>query len=506
MYDLKPFWFWCQKVLPLVYDDSLSYYEVLCKIVDYMNKVIENNMEIMQAIAELGGDTALETDYVTPEMFGAVGDGLVDDTEALQKAIDSGKNVMLSMNKIYLIRNTIHLKAVSPEGRNRVSRAIFSRAKTGWNNPNSNISCSFANPDFPIFAIDAADWTFDNVNINCKNQATNEEDLTLLKTNRDVVDIDFHLINCRISNVSLIADFTGRGFQMSNCETSHMARIIEIKWKDEGGGIYHNAETGQRGIRIFNNRFHACTKANPLIHLISGYAYGLEFTGNIIDRGYSQFLYCEAPVYNWLIANNNITGMRGNSVPGSNASLMYFADDVKALVVANNYISQPGETGINFTNMICFAPNTEVVNAVITGNSIDTLFDGSMILLPKPADDVSARLRGCVISNNAIDLIDEMTSQRGILRGGVVTMERCAIIGNTINRVSTGNASIPYALYSAGNLTLNDCKVMGNALPGADVTVGNTGTRTLTRSLIDDDLFSAVSNDQDNTEAEPMIP
>ena len=28
------FRFWCQKVLPLVYDDSLSYYEILCKVVD----------------------------------------------------------------------------------------------------------------------------------------------------------------------------------------------------------------------------------------------------------------------------------------------------------------------------------------------------------------------------------------------------------------------------------------------------------------------------------------
>ena len=36
------FRFWCQKVLPLVYDDSLSYYELLCKVVGYLNNVIEN--------------------------------------------------------------------------------------------------------------------------------------------------------------------------------------------------------------------------------------------------------------------------------------------------------------------------------------------------------------------------------------------------------------------------------------------------------------------------------
>lgn len=39
---VKPFRFWCQKVLPLVYDESLSYYELLCKVVDYLNRVIED--------------------------------------------------------------------------------------------------------------------------------------------------------------------------------------------------------------------------------------------------------------------------------------------------------------------------------------------------------------------------------------------------------------------------------------------------------------------------------
>lgn len=32
--------FWCQKVLPLVYDESLSYYEVLCKVAEKLNESI----------------------------------------------------------------------------------------------------------------------------------------------------------------------------------------------------------------------------------------------------------------------------------------------------------------------------------------------------------------------------------------------------------------------------------------------------------------------------------
>lgn len=48
--DFKYFSFWCQKVLPLVYDDSLSYYEILCKIVDYINNIIVNEKEITAEI------------------------------------------------------------------------------------------------------------------------------------------------------------------------------------------------------------------------------------------------------------------------------------------------------------------------------------------------------------------------------------------------------------------------------------------------------------------------
>lgn len=51
--NLDTFKFWCQKVLPLVYDDSLSYYEILCKVVDYINNIIENQKEFSDELAEL---------------------------------------------------------------------------------------------------------------------------------------------------------------------------------------------------------------------------------------------------------------------------------------------------------------------------------------------------------------------------------------------------------------------------------------------------------------------
>lgn len=46
------FKFWCQKVLPLVYDDSLSYYEVLCKVSSKLNEVINSQNGLVQNLPE----------------------------------------------------------------------------------------------------------------------------------------------------------------------------------------------------------------------------------------------------------------------------------------------------------------------------------------------------------------------------------------------------------------------------------------------------------------------
>lgn len=50
MRDLPYFKFWCYKVIPLVYDDSFSYYEVLCKVVKYINDLIASDKEIIERI------------------------------------------------------------------------------------------------------------------------------------------------------------------------------------------------------------------------------------------------------------------------------------------------------------------------------------------------------------------------------------------------------------------------------------------------------------------------
>lgn len=54
--------FWCHKILPLVYDDSLSYYETLCKFIQKLNEVSEAVNNQNENIAKFEQDMQIAFD------------------------------------------------------------------------------------------------------------------------------------------------------------------------------------------------------------------------------------------------------------------------------------------------------------------------------------------------------------------------------------------------------------------------------------------------------------
>lgn len=62
----------------------------------------ENLASLTQDVQELE-ELAVMEPYVTPEMYGAVGDGVTNDTTAIMSAIDSGKLVMFRPSATYLV-------------------------------------------------------------------------------------------------------------------------------------------------------------------------------------------------------------------------------------------------------------------------------------------------------------------------------------------------------------------------------------------------------------------
>ena len=60
----QPFRFWCQMALPLTYDDSLSYYELLNKVVTYLNHTIEDVANVEDNVTSLLNSFTELQDYV----------------------------------------------------------------------------------------------------------------------------------------------------------------------------------------------------------------------------------------------------------------------------------------------------------------------------------------------------------------------------------------------------------------------------------------------------------
>lgn len=88
------------------------------------NQAIARGILRIQEIAAKAHE-AVANLYVTPEMFGAIGDGVSDDTVALQKAFAASKNIEIK-NRNYLISDTIDVESGTTISLNNAK--IFSNA------------------------------------------------------------------------------------------------------------------------------------------------------------------------------------------------------------------------------------------------------------------------------------------------------------------------------------------------------------------------------------------
>lgn len=93
--------FYCQKILPLIYDDSLSYYELLCKVVEKLNELVgsANDFDAVVNAAKEELYAALATE--TGKLNAAISAG----DQALADQIKS--NVDTLNGELTEIRNTV---------------------------------------------------------------------------------------------------------------------------------------------------------------------------------------------------------------------------------------------------------------------------------------------------------------------------------------------------------------------------------------------------------------
>lgn len=118
-----PFKFWCHKVLPLTYDNSLSYYEVLCKLAKDLQTVIEHDLEQDENIESLQQDIT-NFESAIRDLRGCI-------------ALEYDENNMYSEGMFCLMNDDLYICTESTSGefdRNAWSHTDFGSQLSGTNN------------------------------------------------------------------------------------------------------------------------------------------------------------------------------------------------------------------------------------------------------------------------------------------------------------------------------------------------------------------------------------
>ena len=213
--------------------------------------------------------------YVTPEMYGAVGDGITDDSDAFKKALTSGMPVMLIKEHSYSIDISFTLSN---------DLIIFGNESNVTVN---GLNITAESKDYKIYISD--------VNFKCNSA------VTITMPNLTQVYIDINKCNFNATADIYMLSITGGGeckvnschFESTVTQTSsgiHLIGSINTRFYNNtftnlNNGITLDESMAQEGVYVINNLFIQCNIS------INGYAYVGAHTGvgniialNMIDQ------------------------------------------------------------------------------------------------------------------------------------------------------------------------------------------------------------------------------
>lgn len=380
--------------------------------------------------------------------FGAVGNGVADDTEAFQRAIDSGKDVYipLASGEKYLITRTLNI--------NTIGQRFFSETPSYAYGDLSKIIYSGTGVLFSATTGQAGFYNLRMESVNPDGRTAIKSDATRIYDNNDGV-----IYGCYISNFDTAIDTYGRGAHIINNYIHGANNGLILNYTFPGGGTsnhWQQPTTGYRSIRICGNRWHGM-RTHAI--LISGdHAYGIAINNNMLDGGYNNFFVGITGIVDGIdVIDNQIIGncslvshtgsecnnmvIRGNSIrlPEEISDLyrpaathkrnIYIAGKFNALTVENNTFVNAGApvyaisgSEDNHNGAIMVSGNTFINPAADNGHIFAVLCN------VRSTDRVN-------ITNNIV-LSDDAAATRTIIRqwgGDSATLVNSFITGNIVS-------------------------------------------------------------------------
>lgn len=233
--NVEPFKYWVQHVLPQVYDDSLSYQEVLAKLTAKVNELVNNVNALPELIRDLIKEIAPE---VLAELLSqlivnvklppvgivpAVGDGVADDTQTFQDCINYAA---LNGMSIYVPTGDYMVGALQAKS----NVAIF-----GLDNTTTVLYFKAASTE-PMFSGTVNEFTISGIQMNGR-YPTQINDVTMY----DVTGDNNEVSNCVITNTHYgIIHTAVDGEKSSTFINNVFPYVLKGAFKVNGGVVYVN--------------------------------------------------------------------------------------------------------------------------------------------------------------------------------------------------------------------------------------------------------------------------
>jgi hypothetical protein len=406
------------------------------------------------------------TDVLTPQQFGAVGDGVADDTAAIQAAINAARSrrdkiVVVPPGK-YKVTSTLvvgdYEYDTPGEQLNRFllrGSGMHGAESTKITFHHDGVGLLWEASLGAIFGIafDAPVKTSDNVGIRVARRTRNTDD-----TDITIMESAFLRFNRAVETV-------GRGLLFSNNKVAVCTTGLSVSWPTsgiEGDGV-HVLPYGLRKWLITDNHFHSNFDAIVFNGPTDGNFRGAVISNNLLDIGRRLF---KGSLTNSTISGNVIENGTGNAIIQIDAG-------GHNLTVTGNVIGgfdttpgawDPPRYAIHFTGGVT------AKNVTISANSFNWI-GGSGIRFDQAADKVS-------ITSNSFDhwnLANSSTHAAVVVNADAT---RLTMLGNVI---SAGRPSGAVPVRVAG--ALKQSNLVGNAFEHtALVTAGSISADSFVES------------------------
>lgn len=339
----NPLCVWVQRILPLVYDDSLSYYEVLAKVVEKINILINNNNNIPAYVKQVFNefiesgqleilvkqildrqDIVVNVKYPPEGVTAAHGDGATNDTVAFNSCIAYGvKNGI----PVYIPAGTYMLDAMTINGNVQI-----------FGTPKTNLYLNVKPNAGAMFTIEGGNVRLFNLTAYGQH-AKQPSDTTFLYVNEQNADVE-------VKNVS-VYEFK-RGFELIGTKSFKADSCIFVN----NGMNAITTSSNANKVTIDNCHFEGLTERNATTYIISN-SNGLRFMNaeflagasvgiNYVDSRDVFIHYYKSAI------TTPVTGTGVNPIIiENNGKIKYALNDDITAYIANLILNTSGDMTIN---------------------------------------------------------------------------------------------------------------------------------------------------------------